>query len=442
MFKHECKERGKRLSETTAACPKCGISRPPSSWDQIPPATRFPVIATKVVLFLLCGYATFAAHPQISGKESLKTAAATSANSDLKLGDLFDFTVEGAYACRSAREFVEISRYIADHDQANVNRMLDKRRASPCFNVFPANVHYVVDRVDNYGKVNLVNFHSTSSIPSTYLYTLQDFIKARTASTLSPGEQDPTLPDTRPGQFFSVRTNESFACATKENLSKIMKYKHDGDQTNAKKLLIEYGGQEKCFSTSLRHVFYVLDEVEKVDGIRGSVVKFHRFGSFYPMPLYAPIAFVGKADYPATVDARSVTETKIKPGLLFSVHQGEFVACESTSDLAKFNQYETTDQFLAFPSSFDGDKYSKKIDLNRLGRADIHFCYGNDLIQLNAQFKIDNIKRVKGIDEDVVAIHRVDTESSVILYTTYQRIHDHAKIESVNASSPAASTAN
>jgi hypothetical protein len=82
MLKHDCKECGKRLSETAATCPNCGAPKPLEGWRQVKASSRALAIAALVFVFLVAGYGLFGTHRPATDNSAPPTAAVSVVKSD------------------------------------------------------------------------------------------------------------------------------------------------------------------------------------------------------------------------------------------------------------------------------------------------------------------------------------------------------------------------
>jgi hypothetical protein len=149
------------------------------------------------------------------------------------------------------------------------------------------------------------------------------------------------------------------------------------------------------------------------------------------MPLYAPIEFVSDDDAPGidTTKMRDAKDAKITPGVHFSIPSPPgFFACETRDDLAKFIKHNMTDQFPSMPAFYKSkDKFGNYYYGDGVGRSDIDFCFGNNLLSSVTMYQVDEIKKDDGIAQDVVAFHRLDTPK-LTLYTILKNIREMALV--------------
>lgn len=123
--------------------------------------------------------------------ENLPQTDINSGTSEVKPGDHFHVNNKNFIACESEESLFDLIKYMADHDEENVNR-LTKRVGGKCYGntrIFP-DVDLVVSYVEKVdGEVNiggdLVQFHRASVFPKNDLYASSLFVNPSLSPTPS-----------------------------------------------------------------------------------------------------------------------------------------------------------------------------------------------------------------------------------------------------------------
>jgi hypothetical protein len=298
MLKHQCAECGKKLSESAVACPKCGAVKPLSGWKKVKPLG--PVIFTGIkiamipiaIIFLGWAYQSYS-----KAQYESKRAAA------IKQGMSFDLIAPGTYSCSSTELLALVHTAASSGDRAKIENLLNPEKTighGYCNLESDGGSQYMVDDivgVEGMGKA--VEFHFATDHENSlgHLYTPINFVNPWNFLAPTPINQDLNAADLKHGMLFHVNNKEFIACDSKEGLARFATYQANNDSEKMLQARDERGGCADN-STFFPDEQLEVEGVEKLDGMKDDIVRFHSLSNKFAGNQYTSIKFVNPSPAP------------------------------------------------------------------------------------------------------------------------------------------------